>query len=405
MQQYTNPRFVYHGVNALEALKTLKGKRAIICIGGGSIKRNGYLDKIEGYLKEAGFEIKLIEGIESDPSVTTVVEGAKVMEEFQPDWIVAVGGGSPIDAAKAMWVKYEHPEITFEQMCVPFGLPELRNKAKFCAVTTTSGTGTEVTAFAVITDYEKGIKYPMADFVITPDVAIVDPALVEHLPKKLVAFTGMDALTHAIESYVSNAKSVYTDAMALHAIRMIQENLVASYAGDQKARAAMHDAQCLAGMAFSSGLLGIVHSMAHKTGAAFDGGHIIHGAANAMYLPKVIKFNAGMKDTAVRFGQIADAINLGGLTTVDKVDNLIDFCERLNYEMNIPMAINEYGEGGKKVAPGQGFVTEEEFQKKLPDIAANALLDACTGANPRPVDQKQMEAIISACYYDEDILF
>lgn len=405
MQQYTNPRFVYHGENALDALKTLKGKRAVVCIGGGSIKRNGYLDVIEGNLKEVGFEIKLIEGIESDPSVTTVVEGAKVMEEFQPDWIVAVGGGSPIDAAKAMWVKYEHPEITFEQMCVPFGLPELRNKAKFCAITTTSGTGTEVTAFAVITDYEKGIKYPMADFVITPDIAIVDPALVARLPKKLVAFTGMDALTHAIESYVSTANSSYTDAMALHAIRMIQENLLASYAGDQKARAAMHDAQCLAGIAFSSGLLGIVHSMAHKTGAAFEGGHIIHGAANAMYLPKVIKFNAGMSDTAHRFARIADAINLGGLTTVEKVDKLIEFCERLNYEMNIPMSINEYGEGGKKVEPGEGFVSEAEFQVKLPDIAANALLDACTGANPRSVDQKQMEQILSACFYDEDILF
>lgn len=405
MMQFTNPRFVYHGENALEALKKFDGKKAILCIGGGSIKRSGALDKIGDYLKEAGFEIKLIEGIESDPSVTTVMDGAKVMEEFQPDWIIAVGGGSPIDAAKAMWIKYEYPEITFEQMCVPFGLPKLRNKAKFCAITTTSGTGTEVTAFSIITDYEKGIKYPIADFEITPDVAIVDPSLVANLPKKLVAFTGMDALTHAIEAYVSKANSVYTDAMALHAIKLIQANLVASYRGDQDARAAMHDAQCLAGIAFSSGLLGIVHSMAHKTGAAFKDGHIIHGCANAMYLPKVIKFNSGKKSAGLRFAEIADEIGLDGFTTLDKIDSLIDFCERFNFEMNIPMCISEYGEGGKKVDTGKGFVTEAEFEEKRAAIAANALLDACTGANPRDIDQAQMEQMLECCYYDKEVLF
>ena len=405
MQQYTNPRFVYHGENALDALKTLKGKKAVICIGGGSIKKNGALDKIEANLAEAGFETKLIEGIESDPSVDTVIAGAKTMEEFGPDWIIAVGGGSPIDAAKAMWVKYENPDITFEQMCVPFGLPEMRQKAKFCAITTTSGTGTEVTAFAVITDYEKGIKYPMADFEITPDVAIVDPALVAGLPPKLVAFTGMDALTHSIEAYVSTAHSYYTDAMAIHSIKMIQDNLVASYAGDQKARAAMHDAQCLAGMAFSSGLLGIVHSMAHKTGAAFEGGHIIHGCANAMYLPKVIKYNAGNRESAIRYAEIADAIGLCGKTRADKVETLIQFCLDFNREMNIPNCISEYGDGGLKVPAGEGFVSVEEFEKKLSDIAANALLDACTGSNPRAIGQAQMEKMLIASYYDQDVYF
>lgn len=405
MQQYINPRFVYHGENALDALKSLKGKKAVICIGGGSIKKNGALDTIQANLAEAGFETKLIEGIESDPSVDTVIAGAKTMEEFGPDWIIAVGGGSPIDAAKAMWVKYENPDITFEQMCTPFGLPEMRKKAKFCAITTTSGTGTEVTAFAVITDYQKGIKYPMADFEITPDVAIVDPALVAGLPPKLVAFTGMDALTHAIEAYVSTARSYYTDAMALHSIRMIQDNLVSSYAGDQAARAAMHDAQCLAGMAFSSGLLGIVHSMAHKTGAAFEGGHIIHGCANAMYLPKVIKFNAGNRETAERYAEIADAINLGGNTRADKVEALIEFCLDFNREMNIPNCISEYGPGGRKVEAGQGFVTQAEFEKKLSDIAANALLDACTLSNPRAIGQEQMERMLAAAYFDQDVYF
>ncbi len=403
MAQFTVPRFIYHGENALDALKTLKGKKAMICIGGGSIKRNGYLDVILGNLKEAGFETKLIEGIESDPSVTTVNEGAQKMLEFQPDWIVAVGGGSPIDASKAMWVKYEYPDITFEDMVKPFGIPELRKKAKFCAITTTSGTGTEATSFAVITDYEKGIKYPMADYNLTPDVAIVDPALVQKLPTKLVAFTGMDALTHCIESYVATAHSPYSDALALYGCKMIQENLVASYKGDQKARAAMHDAQCIAGMSFANGMLGIVHSMAHKTGAAFKNGHIIHGAANAMYLPKVIKYNAGDRETAGRFGDIADELNLGGLTTADKVENLIGFCEGLNHELNIPMKIQNYGEGGRIAE--EGIVPADEFEAKKADIAANALLDACTGCNPRPINQKQMEQMLTCCYYGKEVLF
>ena len=267
--RFTLPRDLYHGKGALENLKTLKGKKAIIVVGGGSMKRNGFLQKAEAYLKEAGMEVKLLEGVEPDPSVTTVMNGAKVMLEFEPDWIVAMGGGSPIDAAKAMWIKYEYPDCTFEDMCKVFGIPELRKKAHFCAISSTSGTATEVTAFSIITDYDKGIKYPIADFEITPDVAIVDPDLAETMPQKLTAHTGMDALTHAIEAYVSTANCAYTDPLAIHAIEMIQKDLVDSYNGDMGARDRMHDAQCLAGMAFSNALLGIVHSMAHKTGAAF----------------------------------------------------------------------------------------------------------------------------------------
>ena len=194
MQRFTLPRDLYHGKGALEALKSLKGKKAIVCVGGGSMKRFGFLDKAVGYLKDAGMEVQVLDGIESDPSVETVLKGAKTMMDFGPDWIVAIGGGSPIDAAKAMWIKYEYPDITFEDMCKVFGLLELRKKAHFCAISSTSGTATEVTAFSIITDYQKGIKYPIADFEITPDVAIVDPELAETMPQKLVAHTGMDAM-------------------------------------------------------------------------------------------------------------------------------------------------------------------------------------------------------------------
>ena len=403
MVRFTLPRDLYHGKGALEALKTLKGKKAIICVGGGSMKRFGFLQRAEDYLKEAGMEVKLFEGIESDPSVDTVMKGAKVMEEYQPDWIVAIGGGSPIDAAKAMWIKYEYPDITFEDMCKVFGLPKLRNKAHFCAIPSTSGTATEVTAFSIITDYAKGIKYPIADFEITPDVAIVDPELAETMPKKLVAHTGMDAMTHAIEAYVSTANCDYTDPLALHAIKMIDTDLVKSYNGDTDARASMHNAQCLAGMAFSNALLGIVHSMAHKTGAAFSGGHIIHGAANAMYLPKVIKFNAKDPVAAARYADIADFIHLGGNTTEEKIDNLIAMLRKKNDDLNIPHCIKHYGEGG--LPAETGIVPEDEFMAKLHDIAANAILDACTGSNPRQPSQEEMEKLLKCCYYDTEVDF
>ena len=405
MSRFTLPRDIYFGKNALETLKTLKGKKAMICVGGGSMKKFGFLDKAESYLKEAGMEVKIFEGIEPDPSVDTVMKGAAAMQEFGPDWIVAIGGGSPIDAAKAMWIKYEYPDCTFEDMCKVFGIPELRKKAHFCAISSTSGTATEVTAFSIITDYTKGIKYPIADFEITPDIAIVDPELAHTMPKKLVAHTGMDAMTHAIEAYVSTANSAYADSLAIHAIELIQGNLVKSYNEDMAARDIMHDAQCLAGMAFSNALLGIVHSMAHKTGAIFEdqGAHIIHGAANAMYLPKVIAFNA--KDAAAkkRYGVIADYMGLGGNNDDEKVELLIKYLRKMNDDLNIPHCIKNYG--ADSFPTEQGFVPEEIFKERLHDIAANAILDACTGSNPRQPSQEEMEKLLLCCYYDTDVDF
>ena len=391
MARFTLPRDLYHGENALEALKTLEGKRAIVVVGGGSMKRFGFLDKVCDYLKEAGMEVALFEGVEPDPSVDTVMKGAAMMREFEPDWIVSIGGGSPIDAAKAMWAFYEYPDTTFEQLCIPFNFPKLRKKARFCAIPSTSGTATEVTAFSVITDYKKGVKYPLADFNITPDVAIVDPALAETMPKKLTAHTGMDAMTHAIEAYVSTLHCDYTDPLALHAIKMISHDLVASYNGDMKARASMHNAQCLAGMAFSNALLGIVHSMAHKTGAAYSGGHIVHGCANAMYLPKVIKYNSKNSEADKRYAEIAAFLGLEPTT-----DALIAHIKNMNKQLDIPTCIRDY-EGG--------IIDEKEFLEKLPQVAELAVGDACTGSNPREITPAQMEKLLKCCFYDEEVDF
>ncbi|MDD2979427.1 MAG: iron-containing alcohol dehydrogenase [Hespellia sp.] len=396
MARFTLPRDLYHGKGSIDELKNFKGKKAIVVVGGGSMRRFGFLDRVVDNLKEAGMEVSLFENVEPDPSVETVMRGAKAMQEFEPDWIVAMGGGSPIDAAKAMWAFYEYPEVTFEDLIVPFNFPELRQKAHFCAIPSTSGTATEVTAFAVITDYEKGIKYPMADFNITPDVAIVDPDLAEKMPQKLTAHTGMDAMTHAIEAYVSTLNCNYTDGLALHAIKMVHDDLKQSYDGDMDARDRMHDAQCLAGMAFSNALLGIVHSMAHKTGAVYSGGHIVHGCANAMYLPRVIQFNAKDETAAKRYETIAKHMGLTADSTVAYVDALVKEIKAMNASLNIPDAIKDY-EGG--------IIDETEFMDKLSKVAELAIGDACTGSNPRIPTQDEMEKLLKACYYGEDIDF
>ncbi|ELC8429207.1 iron-containing alcohol dehydrogenase [Clostridium perfringens] len=388
MARFTLPRDIYHGKDSLEVLKSLEGKKAFIVIGGGSMKRFGFLDKVLSYLKEANMETKVFEGVEPDPSVETVMKGAKEMEEFNPDWIVSIGGGSPIDAAKAMWIFYEYPDFTFEKAIVPFGLPKLRRKAKFVAIPSTSGTATEVTAFSVITDYKAKIKYPLADFEITPDIAIVDPSLAETMPEKLVAHTGMDALTHAIEAYTASLRSNFTDPLALKAIEMVNMHLVNSYKGDMEARGEMHEAQCLAGMAFSNALLGIVHSMAHKVGAVF---HIPHGCANAIFLPYVIKYNR--KACEDRYANIARHIGLKGESERELTDALIDLINKFNKELNIPSSMKEYG------------IDENEFKANLKFIAHNAVLDPCTGSNPREIDDETMEKLYTCAYYGSDVDF
>jgi alcohol dehydrogenase class IV len=391
MARFTLPRDLYYGKDSLEVLRTLKGRRAIVVVGGGSMKRFGFLDKAVGYLKEAGMEVRLFENVEPDPSVETVMRGAEVMRAFQPDLIVSMGGGSPIDAAKAMWVFYEYPETTFEALITPFNFPALRQKARFVAIPSTSGTATEVTAFSVITDYKKGVKYPLADYNITPDVAIVDPALAETMPPRLTAHTGMDALTHAIEAYVSTLHSPFTDPLALKAIHMVFEYLPSSYAGDMNAREQMHYAQCLAGMAFSNALLGIVHSMAHKTGAAFSTGHIPHGCANAIYLPYVIQFNA--KAALGRYAEIARFVGLNGKDDQESVNLLRGQIDAYNAKMGIPRTLREFG------------INEAEFDEKLLAISELAVGDACTFSNQRPITMPEMARLLRCAYDGREVDF
>ena len=274
-----------------------------------------------------------------------------------------------------MWIKYEYPDITFEDMCKVFGIPKLRKKAHFCAIPSTSGTATEVTAFSIITDYNKGIKYPIADFEITPDVAIVDPDLAETMPVKLVAHTGMDAMTHAIEAYVSTANCNYTDPLAIHAIELIQANLVKSYNGDMAARDTMHDAQCLAGQSFSNALLGIVHSMAHKNRCCFSliKVDILFMVQLMQCIYQKLLLSTQKDPTAKkRYGVIADYMHLGGADDDEKVALLIKYLRGMNDELNIPHGINKYGADGMPAETG--FVPEDIFLARVMKLLIMQLL-------------------------------
>ena len=392
MPRITVPRDIYFGRGCMDALKTLEGGKAFIVIGGGSVKKSGLLDKAIGYLKEAGFETCLYEGVENDPSVETVRKGAAAMEEFGPDWIIPIGGGSPIDAAKSMWVLYEHPDADIFDIN-PFNMPPLRKKCRFLAIPTTSGTGSEVTNASVICDYSTGIKFGVAGFDIIPDVAILDPDAAASMPQKLVAHTGLDSLTHCVEAYVSRFASPFSDAPAFYATKMVFGSLSAAYDGDEGAKEAMHYAQCLAGMSFTSAMLGISHAMAHKTGGMFDDGHIPHGLANSIYLPYVIQYNAKDPGAKAKYAALAIFVGVSGATDDELVAGFVEKVRALSSSLGTPKSLKEYG------------IPEDEWNAKVADIAANAMTDSLVMSNPRDIDVETMQKVLQCIYDGTDVDF
>ncbi|QAV27649.1 butanol dehydrogenase [Neobacillus thermocopriae] len=388
MNRFTIPRDIYFGENALDVLKTLEGSKAVLVIGGSSVKKNGNLDKIQQLLSEANIETTVIEGITTEPTTQIVKKGVRVLNDFQPDWVIGIGGGSVMDAAKAMWLFYEHPELTFEDATRPFSLPRLRTKAKFVGIPTTSGSASEISNLSVITDAETGVKYPLADFELTPDMAIIDPVMVQSMPKHVIAYSGMDAITHSIEAYVAKPRTIFTDSLAIEAAEVLKENLLASYQGDRKAREQVHYAQAMAGMAFANAVLGNVHSLSHKSGPTFN---IPHGCANAIYLPYVIQFNRTVVED--RYAAIAKRLGLKGENNKELVDSLIAWIRDLNREMNIPNTLQEYG------------VSEEMFHAHVDEMAANAVQDPCTSTNPRETSVEEMKKLYIAAFYGLDVNF
>ena len=363
----------------------------------------GLTKPLEKQLSKSQISCTIYKDTVANPTSANIEEAKDLYLAHGCQALLAFGGGSSMDCAKAVGARLARPNKPLAKM---EGILKIWHKLPLLiAVPTTAGTGSETTLAAVITDADTHHKYAINDFNLIPDYAVLEPSVTYGLPPQLTATTGMDALTHAIEAYVSTANCDFTDPLALHAIKMIQRDLVDSYNGDMAKRDSMHNAQCLAGMAFSNALLGIVHSMAHKTGAAFAdyGAHIIHGAANAMYLPKVIAFNAKDETAKERYGEIADFMKLGGETLDEKVALLIAYLRKMNDDLKIPHCIKNYG--ADSYPTEQGFVPEEVFLERLPEIAKNAIADACTGSNPRQPSQEEMEKLLKCCYYDTEVDF
>ena len=383
MATFTVPRFTHFGLGCLDELKNLKGKKAVIVTGGSSMKKGGFIDKTAAYLQEAGIASAVFEGVEPDPSIETVQRGVDFFNQEQPDLIIGLGGCSAIDASKAMWVFYEYPEAKFEDITPPFSIKPLRKKARFIAIPSTSGTGTEVTCATVITDKVKGVKYPIVSYEITPDIAIVDGELCLSMPDHVTANTGLDALAHDVEAYVTGLASSFTDTLVHDSVRMIFENLPKAYANgsDREARQAMHEASCMAGMAFSNAILGIIHSMAHQLGGMF---HIPHGCANAILMPNAIRYNSKATEKYERLAPIVGA---------EGVEGLVGAIEELRAKVNVPATIKEYG------------ISEAEWLDKLDTISANAMADPCTGTNPRTPVGDEIKRIFTCCYNGEQVDF
>lgn len=383
MAKLFQTRELYHGLGSLSELKNITGKKAIIVTGGKSVKENGTLAKVEAILDSINIEHTVFSGVEPDPSINTVRKGAAAFEAFSPDWIIGLGGCSAIDAAKAMWAIYEHPTLTFDQMIKVCGIPPLRNKARFVAIPSTSGTGTEITALAVITDTDKGVKYPLVSHELLPDLAIVDGELCKSMPKNVTANTGLDALTHSVEAYVSNIEDNYADAMAKGGIELVFANLERAYntPDDLEARQNMHDASCLGGFAFTNVWLGIVHSIAHQVGGVFG---VPHGCANAIALPSSIRFNSTVTD---RYEPLA---RLVGKNTAEEFATEV---ESLRSKVNVASSFKEYG------------ISQSDWDAKVKEMAVHAMADPCTSFNPRVITVEEMERVMNACYTGEKVNF
>lgn len=389
------------------ALRELAGKQRAFVVTDKPLYDLGMIERLEAVLEEVGIKSEIFYNVEPDPSLATVNRGLEQMRIFNPDVIIAFGGGSPIDAAKVMWMMYDNPGVEFEGLATRFmdirkrvyELPDQDQRTLMVAIPTTSGTGSEVTPFAVVTDNRTGIKYPLADYALTPNMAIVDPELVLHLPQGLTAFSGIDALTHALEAYVSVYASEFTNGLALEAIRLLMKYLPSAYekgADDPKAREKVHYAATMAGMAFANAFLGVCHSLAHKLGSTF---HVPHGLANALMITHVIRYNATdapfkqaifpqykYPNAKWRYARIADYLGLGGTTEDEKVQRLVAAIEDLKRQLNLPMTIREVLNA-----------EDQAFYDQVEAMAEQAFDDQCTGANPRyPLIQDLKELYILA---------
>lgn len=389
MSRFTIPRSIFYGPGSIKELANIKERKRAFIVTDGLMAQLGTMSKLEGILQGAGMETYCYTKVENDPAIETVLDGAKQMQEFCPDFIVALGGGSCIDAAKGMWVFYEHPELTFEKILHDGGIPALRHKAILAAIPSTSGTGSEVTSFAVISDHKAKVKYPIVDYEVTPDIAVLDEEITATMPPKLVSYTGLDALCHGIEAYVAKGRSNFTNPLAIHAITIIFGYLKDSYDGNLAARGEMHIAQCMAGMAFANAELGITHSLAHAIGGTF---HLPHGLCNAILMPYVIKYNCRNRPAMRHYANIGRRLGLEGLREMNLVNSLIREINEIESYMNVPKTFADAG------------ISEFKFIMEKENIAKNAFNDNCTVSNPRDTSPEDLLHILECAYYGKPVI-
>ena len=414
MQWFKVPEKIYFEAGSISYLEKMPEITKAFIVTDKSMVQFGYVDKILYHLRKRSTYVhsKIFSDVEPDPSFDTIKRGVAEMNAFEPDVIIALGGGSAMDAAKGMWLFYEHPDADVEGLKLKFmdirkrtyKFPKLGEKAKMVAIPTTSGTGSEVTSFAVISDKVKNIKYPLADYELTPDVAIIDPDLVMTLPKSLTADTGMDVLTHALEAYVSVMASDYTDGLAEKAVELVFKYLPIAYAdgSNREAREKMHNASCIAGMAFTNAFLGVNHSIAHKLGGEY---HIPHGRANAIILPYVVKYNGTKPSKMVswpkyesyiadqKYAELARRLGLPASTPEEGVNSLVKAIQELMAKLNEPTTIKDCG------------ISEEEFFQKIDMLSDRAFEDQCTGVNPRVPLVSEIKQILTDAYNGTPIKF
>jgi len=386
---FTSPRTIVFGEGALEHLKELEGKKVFI-VTDKVLRELGIVDKVVEQLKETGMEIRIFDEVEPEPSKQTVEKGAKVLSEFEPDWIIGLGGGSCMDAAKAMWVLYERPDLTIDDIN-PFEKLNLRKKARLINIPTTSGTGADVTWAVVITDTERKVKLELASREVVADISILDPALIIDLPPKLTADTGMDALVHAIEAYTVQWKNDFSDALALRAIQLIFKYLPRAFKNgknDPEAREKMHNAATMSGLAFGNSQIGIVHAMGHSFGAVFK---IPHGRSVAIFLPYVMEYN--LSEVANLYAEIAEAVGITDGSDEEKARKLIKVIRNLMKEIEEPLSIRDMG------------ISREEFEAKLDELVEKANESTGTIVNPRVPSGEDYRKLFLYAYEGKSVDF
>jgi len=386
--EFTSPRTIVFGENALEYLKTIEGTRALI-VTDKVIRKLGFADKVASYLKQAGMAVEILDEVETEPSAENVMKGAELARKHCPDWFIGLGGGSCMDAAKAIWVLYERPDMEVAAIN-PLEKLGLRKKARLTCIPTTSGTGSDATWVTMITDVKECRKMELTSREIVADIAILDPELAKSMPPRVAADTGLDALTHAIEGYVSQWSNDFSDALAIRAIQIIFKYLLRAYRNseDKEAKEKMHNAATMAGMSFSNSQVGVAHAMGHSLGAIF---HVPHGRAVGLFLPYSIEYSA--RDAAQRYADIAREIDIDVETDEEAVTKLVQAVKKIEHEVGTPGSIKELG------------ISREDFEKRLDDLVSRAANSLCTFMNPRVPEVEDVRKLVTYAYDGKKINF